>query len=168
MSFIGTSWPQNKVERTNKKAQIYGGIDQVIRYIHGLAVGQPLHAVQCGPDCPGSGSRVVSNKLEIKGHNNAIGDKVVDRGKVVDADCPRITRRHFRELSCSSAVHVPSNFDYLVLASLADSPNLLAMAGYHSTAEQPRFRPADYVDTTHRLNMAAQRRGHVIASNSAN
>lgn len=28
----------------------------------------------------------------------------------------------------------PSNFDYLVLASIADSPNLLAMAGYRSTA----------------------------------
>jgi len=62
----------------------------------------------------------------------------------------------------------PSNFDYLVLASLADSPHLLAMAGYRSTAEQPRFRPADYLDSTHRLNMAAQRRGHVIASNSGN
>ena len=67
-----------------------------------------------------------------------------------------------------SAVKGPSNFDYLVLASLADSPHLLAMAGYRSTAEQPRFRPADYLDSTHRLNMAAQRRGHVIASNSGN
>jgi hypothetical protein len=41
----------------------------------------------------------------------------------------------------------PSNFDYLVLASMADSPHLLAMAGYRSAAEQrsePRLRPADY------------------------
>jgi hypothetical protein len=30
----------------------------------------------------------------------------------------------------------PSNFDYLVLASMADSPNLAAMAGYRSTAGQ--------------------------------
>lgn len=30
----------------------------------------------------------------------------------------------------------PSNFDYLVLASMADSPNLAAMAGYRSTAAQ--------------------------------
>jgi hypothetical protein len=70
--------------------------------------------------------------------------------------------------ACSSAANGPSNFDYLVLASLADSPHLLAMAGYHTTAEQPRFRPADYLDATHRLNMAAQRRGHVIANNSGN
>jgi hypothetical protein len=70
--------------------------------------------------------------------------------------------------ACSSAVNGPSNFDYLVLASIADSPHFLAMSGYRSTAEQPRFRPADYLDSTHRLNMAARRRGHVIASNSGN
>jgi hypothetical protein len=73
--------------------------------------------------------------------------------------------------ACPSAVNGPSNFDYLVLASLADSPHLLAMAGYHSTAEQrsgPKLHPADYLDAAHRLNMAAQRRGHVIASNSGN
>ena len=73
--------------------------------------------------------------------------------------------------ACCSAANGPSNFDYLVLASLADSPHLLAMAGYHSTAEQrsgPRLRPADYLNAAHRLNMAAQRRGHVIASNSGN
>ena len=72
--------------------------------------------------------------------------------------------------SCAS-VNGPSNFDYLVLASMADSPHLLAMAGYRSTAEQrgePRLRPADYLDATHRLNTAAQRRGHVVASNSGN
>src|SRR5258708_40267876 len=68
--------------------------------------------------------------------------------------------------ACSSAVNGPSNFDYLVLASLADSPHLLAMAGYRSTAEQPRFRPADYLDTTHRFDMAARRRRPCIASNS--
>jgi len=28
----------------------------------------------------------------------------------------------------------PSNFDYLVLASMADSPHLLAMASYYRTA----------------------------------
>jgi hypothetical protein len=30
----------------------------------------------------------------------------------------------------------PSNFDYLVLASIADAPNLAAMAGYRSTPAQ--------------------------------
>jgi hypothetical protein len=30
----------------------------------------------------------------------------------------------------------PSNFDYLVLASIADSPRPLAMASYHSIAGQ--------------------------------
>jgi hypothetical protein len=30
----------------------------------------------------------------------------------------------------------PSNFDYVVLASLADSPHLLAMASYRTTASQ--------------------------------
>jgi hypothetical protein len=30
----------------------------------------------------------------------------------------------------------PSNFDYLVLASIADSPRLPAMAGYFSNAEK--------------------------------
>ena len=30
----------------------------------------------------------------------------------------------------------PTNFDYLVLASFADSPRFLAMAGYRSTARQ--------------------------------
>ena len=70
-----------------------------------------------------------------------------------------------------ASVHGPSNFDYLVLASIADSPHLLAMAGYRSTAEQrgePRLRPADYLDAAHRLNTAAQRRGHVVANNSGN
>ena len=38
----------------------------------------------------------------------------------------------------------PSNFDYLVLASIADSPHLAAMASYHSTARQPSVsKPAD-------------------------
>jgi hypothetical protein len=41
----------------------------------------------------------------------------------------------------------PSNFDYLVLASIADSPRLLAMAGYRSTA-RPRTEtvPGSSVD----------------------
>jgi hypothetical protein len=41
----------------------------------------------------------------------------------------------------------PSNFDYLVLASIADSPHLLAMAGYRSTA-RPRAEtlPGSAVD----------------------
>jgi hypothetical protein len=72
--------------------------------------------------------------------------------------------------ACASA-DGPSNFDYLVLASIADSPHLLAMAGYRPTAEQrgePRLRPVDYLQATHRLNMAAQRRGHVLADSSGN
>ena len=70
-----------------------------------------------------------------------------------------------------TSVNGPSNFDYLVLASIADSPHLLAMAGYRPTVEQrgePRLRPVDYLQATHRLNMAAQRRGHVLADNSGN
>jgi hypothetical protein len=36
----------------------------------------------------------------------------------------------------------PSNFDYMVLASFADSPRLFAMAGYRSSAVQrPLPRP---------------------------
>ncbi len=31
----------------------------------------------------------------------------------------------------------PSKFDYLVLASIADSPQLIPMAGYHGTGNQP-------------------------------
>jgi hypothetical protein len=72
--------------------------------------------------------------------------------------------------TCAS-VGGPSNFDYLVLASMADSPHILAMAGYRSTAEQrsePRLRPAGYFEATHRLDMAAQRRGHALANNSGN
>jgi len=42
----------------------------------------------------------------------------------------------------------PTNFDYLVLASIADSPRLFAMAGYRSTASSPgepapQTKPAD-------------------------
>ena len=37
--------------------------------------------------------------------------------------------------ACADHAH-PSNFDYLVLASMADSPHLLAMARYRSTARQ--------------------------------
>jgi hypothetical protein len=67
------------------------------------------------------------------------------------------------------AAEGPSNFDYLVLASIADSPQLLAMAGYRSAAEQrtePKLHPADYLLPTLRLDMAAQRRGNVLANNS--
>jgi hypothetical protein len=72
--------------------------------------------------------------------------------------------------ACAS-VNGPSNFDYLVLASIADSPHLLAMAGYRSAAEQrggPKLRPANDLQATHRLNTAAQRRGRVLANNSGN
>jgi hypothetical protein len=34
------------------------------------------------------------------------------------------------------AVRAPSNFDYLVLASIADSPRLPAMAGYFNNADK--------------------------------
>lgn len=37
----------------------------------------------------------------------------------------------------------PSKLDYLVLASIADSPHLLAMAGYRSTARQGTERRPD-------------------------
>lgn len=35
-----------------------------------------------------------------------------------------------------TAARTPSNFDYLVLASIADSPQLHAMASFRSTASQ--------------------------------
>jgi hypothetical protein len=35
----------------------------------------------------------------------------------------------------------PTNFDYLVLASIADSPHLFSMAGYRSTARPPPAPP---------------------------
>ncbi len=66
-----------------------------------------------------------------------------------------------------TSVNSPSNFDYLVLASIADSPQLLAMSGYRSAGEQrsdPKLHPADYLWATHRLNMAAQRPVRVLAS----
>jgi hypothetical protein len=37
----------------------------------------------------------------------------------------------------------PTNFDYLVLASIADSPQLFAMAGYRSTARPPGPPPGE-------------------------
>jgi hypothetical protein len=90
---------------------------------------------------------------------------------VIFASCLAAASAAPSDVRACASVNGPSNFDYLVLASIADSPHLLAMAGYHSTAEQrsgPRLRPADYLNATHRLNMAAQLRGHVIASNSGN
>lgn len=44
----------------------------------------------------------------------------------------------------------PSNFDYLVLASMADSPQLHAMAGFRSSASQrdePTPQPLKAEDT---------------------
>src|SRR5216684_7377459 len=48
----------------------------------------------------------------------------------------------------------PTNFDYLVLASMADSPRFLAMAGYRSTARQrtelpPGVEPASHGETVY-------------------
>jgi hypothetical protein len=49
----------------------------------------------------------------------------------------------------------PSTFDYLVLASLADSPQLHAMAGFRSSASQriepmpPQRRPLKAEDSRH-------------------
>ena len=40
-----------------------------------------------------------------------------------------------------------------------------------ATADQrgePRLHPANYLEATHRLNTAAQHRGHVLANNSGN
>jgi hypothetical protein len=90
---------------------------------------------------------------------------------VIFASCLAATSGVPSDARACASVDGPSNFDYLVLASIADSPNLLAMAGYRSTAEQrgaPKLHPADYLEATHRLNMAAQRRGHVVANNSGN
>jgi hypothetical protein len=90
---------------------------------------------------------------------------------VIFASCLAAASAAPADARACASVDGPSNFDYLVLASIADSPHLLAMAGYRSTAEQrgePRLRPADYLDATHRLNRAAQRRGHVLANNSGN
>jgi hypothetical protein len=48
----------------------------------------------------------------------------------------------------------PTNFDYLVLASFADSPRFLAMAGYHSTVRQrtnflPGVEPTPHGETVY-------------------
>lgn len=47
-------------------------------------------------------------------------------------------------LACAN-VGSPSKLDYLVLASIADSPHLLAMASYRSTATQ-RSEPGSGTD----------------------
>jgi hypothetical protein len=39
----------------------------------------------------------------------------------------------------------PSKFDFMVLASMADSPHLLAMAGYRPAPRQCAAHPADTV-----------------------
>jgi hypothetical protein len=44
----------------------------------------------------------------------------------------------------------PTNFDYLVLASIADSPHFLAMAGYRSIAMQRAELPPGAELTTSR------------------
>jgi len=48
----------------------------------------------------------------------------------------------------------PTNFDYLVLASFADSPRFLAMASYHSTVRQrtnflPGVEPTPHGETVY-------------------
>jgi hypothetical protein len=54
----------------------------------------------------------------------------------------------------AAEVTAPTNFDYLVLASFADSPRFLAMAGYRSTAGQrtnfmPGIEPTPHGETVY-------------------
>ena len=46
-------------------------------------------------------------------------------------------------LSSGACCSRPTNFDYLMLASIADSQNLFAMAGYRSTARPPGAPPGE-------------------------
>jgi hypothetical protein len=53
---------------------------------------------------------------------------------VVFASCLATASADPASTHACAGLHGPSNFDYVVLASMADSPHLLAMAGYRSTA----------------------------------
>lgn len=58
---------------------------------------------------------------------------------VVAADEASARRADQHAIQAAGAIQAaagPSKFDFLVLASLADSPHLLAMAGYRSTSRQ--------------------------------
>jgi hypothetical protein len=55
---------------------------------------------------------------------------------VVFASCLAAVSANSSSPQERAGVDGPSNFDYLVLASIADSPNLAAMAGYRSAAGQ--------------------------------
>ncbi len=55
---------------------------------------------------------------------------------VVFASCLAAASDDVPHLRACADFTAPTNFDYLVLASFADSPRFLAMAGYHSTARQ--------------------------------
>ena len=56
---------------------------------------------------------------------------------VVFASCLTTASADPASAHACAGPHGPSNFDYVVLASMADSPHLLAMAGYRSTAQRP-------------------------------
>lgn len=55
---------------------------------------------------------------------------------VVFASCLAAASDDVPHLRGCADYAAPTNFDYLVLASFADSPRFLAMAGYRSTARQ--------------------------------
>jgi hypothetical protein len=55
---------------------------------------------------------------------------------VVFASCLAAALADSSSPRAGAGLNGPSNFDYLVLASIADSPHLAAMAGYHSAAGQ--------------------------------
>jgi hypothetical protein len=62
---------------------------------------------------------------------------------VMFAGCFAAASNDAFDSSACCGVGRPTNFDYLVLASIADSPQLFAMAGYRSTTRPPGARPGE-------------------------
>jgi hypothetical protein len=60
---------------------------------------------------------------------------------VIFAGCLAAASEHASQSPAYPDLDGPTNFDFLVLASIADSPRFLAMAGYRSMAMQ-RAEPA--------------------------
>jgi hypothetical protein len=59
------------------------------------------------------------------------------------AGCFAVASDDASSSSARSSSGTPTNFDYLVLASIADSPHLFTMAGYRSAARPPGAPPGE-------------------------
>ena len=73
---------------------------------------------------------------------------------IVFAGCLATASDDVPHLRGCAVYTAPTNFDYLVLASFADSPRFLAMTGYRSTARQrtdflPGVEPAPHGEATY-------------------